>query len=102
MTAYPNDQSHVLIVTYNLKAGAGEYGSFYEKLKRQGSSWWHYLPSTWLIATSKSSQEVAADLRGEIYEGDHIFVGTLQDGFSGWLPKKAWDWLKKQGLESKS
>jgi len=96
MTAYISTQ-HILIVTYNLKGPASSYAQFYEVLKGQGP-WWHYLPSTWLIHSTKTPQEVADAARVHILTGDHLLVGTLQNGYSGWLPKDAWDWLKSKGL----
>jgi hypothetical protein len=89
----------VLIVTYNLKGAATAYTQFYETLKNQGQ-WWHYLPSTWLIYTNNSPQQVAAAAKLHLQPTDHLFVGTLQDGFSGWLPKDAWEWIKAKGLNS--
>jgi hypothetical protein len=74
---------------------------FYSALKGQGQ-WWHYVPSTWLIYTDKSNKELAELLRLHLQPRDHIFVGTLQNGFSGWLPKAAWAWIKDRGLTSVS
>jgi len=96
MTAYM-PVNRVLIVTYNLKGAATSYTQFYESLKAQGA-WWHYMPSTWLIFTNKTPEEMTAALRTHIQTGDHLFIGTLQDGYNGWLPKDAWDWLKLKGV----
>ena len=98
MTAYVNLNSRVLIVSYNLKGAASVYTQFYETLKAQGP-WWHYLPSTWLIYTDKTPEQVSAAARVHILTpDDRLFVGTLQDGYSGWLPKDAWEWLKSKGV----
>jgi len=97
MTALPSNR--VLVVTYNLKGAANSYAQFYEALKSQGA-WWHYLPSTWLIYTGNSPQQVASAARAHLQEGDHLFVGTLQNGYSGWLPKDAWEWIRGKGLSS--
>jgi hypothetical protein len=89
----------IVIVTYNLKGAATGYTAFYEAIKAQGT-WWHYLPSTWLIVTSKTPSEITKALRVCLLTGDHLFVGTLQDGYSGWLPKDAWEWLQNHGLNA--
>ena len=98
MTAYIQ-QAHILIVTYNLKGAATAYTQFYETLKQQGA-WWHYKPTTWLIHTTRTPQAVSDALRAHMIAGDHVFVGTLQDGYNGWLPKTAWEWIRSKGLSS--
>ncbi len=96
MTAYLKPR-RVLIVSYQLKGSPSSYAQFYENLKSQGA-WAHYLASTWLVSTQKSPEEVFAAIRGNLQSGDFVFVGTLQDGYNGWLPKAAWEWIKAQGL----
>lgn len=91
----------ILIVTYNLKGGANAYTPLYAALKKQGKSWWHYMPSTWLIDTDHPPNAVAETLREHLLPGDQIFVGHLQNGFGGWLPKPAWEWIRAHGLSSK-
>jgi hypothetical protein len=93
-------EPQIRIVTYNLKGPATSYVQFYETLKAQGP-WWHYLPSTWLIHTTKTTQEISDAVRTHMQTGDHLLVGTLQDGYSGWLPKAAWEWIKSKGLSSR-
>jgi hypothetical protein len=96
MTPLPTGM-RMLIITYNLKGASTGYTAFYEALKNQGS-WWHYLPSTWLIVSGSTPEQVANALKTHLQEGDHLFVGTLQSGYNGWLPKDAWDWLQARGL----
>jgi len=88
----------MLIVTYNLKGSASSYTQFYEVLKNQGSSWWHYMPSTWLLDTIKTPEQVTEALRVHLQSSDYMFVGTLTNGYNGWLPKDAWEWMQKRGL----
>src|SRR5580704_16007040 len=85
----------ILIVTYDLRGAAGSYEDFFESLKAQGWSWSHYLRSTWLIATNKAPEEVFAELRNFLRDGDHLLISELSANRRGWLPKKAWDWIKK-------
>jgi hypothetical protein len=88
----------MLIVTYNLKGAATAYTSFYETLKSQGGSWWHYMPSTWLLATDMTPEQLSDALRPHLQQADHLFIGTLQHGYNGWLPQAAWEWISKNGL----
>lgn len=88
--------NHVLIITYELK-GTGPYASLYEAIKTLGT-WWHYLPSTWIVVSTRTPAEAWVLLKPHIQEKpDFMFIGTLQSGYSGWLPKDAWEWLKTNG-----
>ena len=83
------------IVVYDLKGAAGSYPEFFETLKNQGS-WWHYLKvSAWLVSTEKTPHEVYDALRAHIRAGDRLLVWELGQERQGWLPRKAWDWIKR-------
>ena len=85
----------ILLVTYNLKNPPGSYGELFEVLKGQ-NSWWHYLPSTWLVDTDLSPNDLYQELKPLINtDTDHILVTRLDSDRKGWLPKKAWDWIRK-------
>lgn len=88
----------ILIVTYDLRGAAGSYEEFFDALKAH-RSWAHYLRSTWLISTSSSPGELFDELRPYIRPGDHLLVARLTKERQGWLPKKAWDWIKRQENE---
>lgn len=83
----------ILIVTYDLRGAAGSYKEFFETIKAQGQ-WAHYLRSTWLISTDKSPSEVFNELRLYLQDGDHLLIAPLSKPRQGWLPKKAWEWIK--------
>ena len=55
--------------------------------------WWHYLGSTCIVKTSQTI--VATLLRSTIDQNDSIIIvditGRTRDG---WLPQKAWDWIR--------
>jgi hypothetical protein len=88
------------IVMYDLKGAKGSYPEFFETLKAQGS-WWHYLKaSAWLVSTEKSTQEVYDALRSHIRDGDHLLVWELGRKRQGWLPRAAWDWIKRHESSS--
>jgi hypothetical protein len=84
----------ILIVTYDLRGAAGSYEDFFETLKAQGS-WSHYLRSTWLISTDKDPSDIYVELRPYLRDGDHLLVASLSKDRQGWLPKKAWEWIKR-------
>jgi len=87
----------ILLVTYDLKQPEGSYPELFEVLKGE-TSWWHYLSSTWLIATDQSPKEFSSKLIGHVFQGDRLIVVQFpsdNDEYSGWLPRKAWDWIKR-------
>ena len=84
----------ILIVTYDLRGAAGSYEEFFETIKAQGT-WAHYLRFTWLISTARTPSEVFDELRPYLREGDHLLISRLSNERQGWLPKKAWDWIKR-------
>jgi len=85
----------ILLVTYDLKRPRASYGELFDELKSR-DSWWHYLSSTWLIATRETPRELSSALKPHIFEGDRILVVRFSD-HSGLLPRKAWNWIKNHG-----
>lgn len=84
----------ILLVTYDLKGPTSSYGDLVELLKSK-ESWWHYMPSTWLIATDTSPEQLFDEVRGFLQSGDRILISHLSKPYQGWLPKKAWTWIHK-------
>jgi hypothetical protein len=88
----PPKKIAVLLVTYDLRTPGHNYNPFYEALKQQGN-WWHYISSTWLIATRKTPQELYSALVGHIATGDSLLVVTVKYPYWGSLSKEAWKWM---------
>jgi hypothetical protein len=82
----------VLLVTYDLKTPSWDYNKFYETLKAQGM-WWHYLSSSWLVATSSTPDQLYAALTPHLSQQDWILILPVKKPAFGWLPKEAWDWI---------
>lgn len=82
----------VLLVTYDLRTPNHNYNPFYEALKLQGE-WWHYISSTWLIATTKTPQELYNAVVKNITTGDSLLIVPVKHPYWGYLPKDAWDWI---------
>jgi len=83
----------ILVVTYDLKQSAGSYADLFEVLKSK-DSWWHYLSSTWLVATDEPPKELNQQLIPHIFKGDRLLITRLEPDRAGWLPTKSWDWIK--------
>jgi hypothetical protein len=86
--------SEILLVTYDLKTPGKDYSPFYAALKAQGP-WWHYMGSTWLIATNKSAKQVYDNIATHLTVKDLILVAPLGSPHWGYLPKEAWEWISK-------
>jgi hypothetical protein len=84
----------ILLVTYDLKQPNASYSELFDALKGE-DSWAHYISSTWMIATDKSASQFSSELTPHIFSGDRLLVVKLSDDRQGWLPRKAWDWIKR-------
>ena len=82
------------MISYDLKSPGRDYTTLYEAIKSFGV-WWHYLGSTWIIKTSQSVSQVSELLHQRLDANDYLIVvditGKARDG---WLPQKAWDWIR--------
>jgi hypothetical protein len=87
----------ILLVTYDLKQPEGSYSRLFDVLKSK-DNWAHYISSTWLVATNNdTATDLSKQLLPHIFKGDRLLVVELIPGYAGWLPRKAWDWMKKYG-----
>ena len=90
----------IYLVTYDLKQPDKDYEPLYEAIKKCGSSWWHYLESTWIVSTDISVDECVKRLRQAMDDNDYLLVVEItQQPRQGWLPSKAWDWIKQHDLK---
>jgi hypothetical protein len=78
----------ILLVTYDLKQPAASYTDLFEILKSK-DSWWHYLSSTWLVATDESPNELNQQLIPHIFNGDRLLVAPLEPDRAGWQGRLA-------------
>ena len=83
----------VFNISYDLNKPCQDYEELYEAIKELGS-WWHYLDSTWLVSTNLNASQIFSKLKEHIDANDNILVISVGNDYSGWLPKKAWEWIK--------
>jgi len=81
-----------MLVTYDLIRPHQDYDGLYESLKKLGS-WWHYLDSTWIIATGLSADEIFQQIGTHIDSDDSVFIAPISRDWYGQLPQEALDWL---------
>lgn len=84
------------LVTYDLKNKEKDYNNLYESIKNAGVSWWHYFESVWLIQTNSSIAECFNKIHSTMDDDDLLFIVEVTRQLrQGWLPQKAWDWIKQ-------
>lgn len=82
------------IITYDFKKEEADVSDLAEAIKGFGF-WWHYLKHSWIIKTDRTVQQVYDKLAEYLQDDMHLLVFELGKQRQGWLPKKAWGWLKK-------
>ena len=82
------------LITYGYKGSPDKYSALFDEIKKF-SSWWHYITNSWIVITSDSAKEIFAKLKPHVDEDINILVIQVGTDRQGWLPKKAWDWIKK-------
>lgn len=84
-----------LLITYDLNKPGQNYDDLYKAIKALGA-WWHYLDSTWIVASSLTPSQAFDRLKPAIDSSDRVLIlNVTGDSYSGWLTQEAWDWLKK-------
>lgn len=85
----------ILLVSYDLNKPGKNYSALYDILKT-APYWWHYLESTWLLATNETPTQWNEKLKAAIDENDNILIVDItKRPRQGWLPTKAWEWIKE-------
>jgi hypothetical protein len=84
-----------LLISYDLNKPGQNYNKLYEKIKSLGT-WWHYLESTWIVASTLTPSQAFDRLRSTLDTSDSVLIVNITgDTYSGWLLQEAWNWLKK-------
>ena len=82
------------MISYDLKSPGRDYSTLFEAIKSFGV-WWHYLGSTWMVKSSQSASQVAEIIRQRLDSNDYLIVVDITGrDRDGWLPQKAWDWIR--------
>lgn len=84
----------VYLISYDLKTQNRDYTPLYDAIKNN-YNWWHYLESTWLVATNENSQQISNRLIATITQNDRLLIIQVSIDYYGWLPVEAWNWIQK-------
>ena len=75
------------------------YKRFHEQLTTANgvNSWWHYLQSTYILKVDYNIDiSHVSDYVRKIAPEKRFLATEMNPGsIGGWLPKEAWDWIKK-------
>ena len=83
----------VFLISYDLKKPGRNYDDLYKKIKSFGK-WYHCLESVWIIKTSSTLQKVSDELVNQIDDNDRLLVVEIKNNYSGWMPRKFWNWMR--------
>jgi len=93
-------QTKLYLITYdpNTNFNSSNFHDYIEDMDKKGwiSDWWHYIKSSYIVASTYSANELynaAVNGMGGI---KHILIVQIDPkNEQGWLPSEAWSWLKK-------
>lgn len=85
----------ILLISYDLNRPGQDYSSLYEEIKKAGT-WWHHLDSTWIISTNQTPEQWQERLKKHMDDNDNLLVIEVCNNYQGWLPEKAWKWLRER------
>jgi hypothetical protein len=86
----------VYLISYDLNKSDKNYDGVYTAIKESsinGSTWWHYLDSTWIIKSNLTVNQVSSQIQTQIDANDSFIVIEVINNKQGWLSKEAWDYL---------
>lgn len=59
-------------------------------------NWWHYIPNAYIFITSLTTYELQEEIRKQLPSNSNFIIFDITEReYSGWLPREAWDWIKK-------
>jgi len=89
----------IYAINYDLKRPGQNYDALHEAIKNCGSSWWHFLGSTWLVDTTLDAKGIWDRLAPHVDKNDFFLVIGVTRDYQGWLPQEAWDWINGRQLK---
>lgn len=92
-----NSHMAAYLITYNLNDKTKDYNPLFVAIQNDvGSEWWHYIEDTWIVKSHLTATQIAQKLYPHILRTDYLLVIEVAgNSLDGWLPKEAYDWLRK-------
>ncbi|NFM56654.1 hypothetical protein FDB98_06720 [Clostridium botulinum] len=89
----------IIIMVYNISYDLNDPGQKYEQLHEliveiSNNRWVHPLKSTYIIQSSKTSEQIYNSLSAALDSNDLILITEINHNFYGALTKKYWSRIK--------
>ena len=81
------------LVTYDHQGPARNYTGLFNELKTF-PGWWHYIDKTWIVVADTDAKGIYDKLKPHLDDEINLLVIAVGKDRKGWLPRKAWDWIK--------
>ncbi len=94
------------MIIYEINTINHNYDLLYSYLKSY-KVWWHYLSNVWIVGNGNKDliniDDICKTIKLYLEEEDKVFICEINPKqCNGWLPKKAWEWLKTNEVNSNS
>lgn len=85
-----------LHITFNFHRGENKIDELIPTFNK-ALEWCRYAPNCWVVWTTSPPDDWYARLKPHLADYDHLFISALdlRNGYTGFLPQWAWDWLAK-------
>lgn len=85
----------LLLVTITFRNGPPKTSEL-EPVFNQATDWFRYAPNCWLLWTSGTPDSWYPHVRDQIKDSDYLLIVEVSPNqLRGWLPRAAWDWMRK-------
>ncbi len=89
----------IYLITYELSDESTNLEALRNEIRTW--KWWHYLKSVWIISSEENVNIITQRLQSHLIDNDLLLVIDITNQpRNGWLPKKAWLWLRNQENEN--
>ena len=82
------------LVAYDFTGSPDKYSDLFDEL-RESPGWWHWIDSVWLLRTEESANQIYERLEPHLDDDINLFITDIGNDYQGWLPSKAWKWIRK-------
>ena len=89
------------LVAYEFTGSPDKYSDLFDELS-ESPRWWHWIDSVWLLHTVESANQIYARLEPHLDDDINLFIADIGNDYQGWLPGKAWKWIRKNANRESS
>ena len=60
------------------------------------SAWWHHMKPAYIVRTQYDPDDITDNILNILDVSRFIVVNANMGEINGWVPEKAWSWIRKQ------